>query len=198
MVTIGIDLGAKQAGTTVICALSGNRCSVTRSVLGQDADAFLRRTIEEAHPELVGIDAPLSLPGVYRGIEGYTDYFYRRADRTLRAMSPMFLGGLTARAIALKDRLVTKGIRVVEVYPAGLIRATSDIYSEYQRLKKAPKGKAPHDFLLRLAEQYNAPPPPAISTGHELDAYLALITCVRVARGEAQAVGSAEEGLVML
>lgn len=198
MTTIGIDLGAKLAGTTVVCGLSGDHCWLTRARKGEDADAFVRRTLEEVKPDLVGIDAPLSLPGVFRGLAGCTDYFYRSADRTLRAMSPMFLGGLTARAIALKDFLSTKGVRVIEVYPAGLMRATAGEYSHYRRIKRSPKGKALHDFLRRIARYYEAPPPPAIRTGHDLDAYLALISCVRTARGEGQVVGSPEEGIVML
>jgi len=119
---IGIDFGAKEAGTTVIAALrESNKVEFRTSLKGQDADDFILGFIEQ-NPEvwLVYIDAPLSLPKVYNknGEEG--DFFFREADRLTGAMSPMFLGGLTARAMKLAAQLRMKGIKVVETYPSKL------------------------------------------------------------------------------
>lgn len=49
------------------------------------------------------------------------------ADRQAKDMSPMFLGGLTARAIALSKEWRKLGIAVHEAYPAALIRQEWDM-----------------------------------------------------------------------
>jgi hypothetical protein len=97
---LSIDYGSKLAGTTAVCFEKNNQLHLAQSVKKQDADAWLRQLISTKKPAAVYIDAPLSLPGVYRG-EG-SDYFYRAGDRAVGAMSPMFLGGLTARAMQLR------------------------------------------------------------------------------------------------
>ena len=89
---LGIDYGSKVAGTTAICRLTeSGQFEFSCSTKGRDADLWIKKAIEEFLPESIYIDAPLSLPGAYYGKE--SNYFYRQADRELRAMSPMFLGG---------------------------------------------------------------------------------------------------------
>jgi hypothetical protein len=91
----GVDYGSKLAGTTVTCTLDAPSGQVhfQKSAPREDADAFLRNYLLQSQPAFIFLDAPLSLPGVYRGLAGCRDYFYREADRQLGAMSPMFLGG---------------------------------------------------------------------------------------------------------
>src|SRR5215212_2962102 len=106
----GVDYGSKLAGTTAIAVLEGNTITVHQSLKKQDADLFLTGLLKKYRPSVVGFDAPLSLPGVYRGMKDKNDYFYRTADRELTCMSPMFLGGLTARAIKLTTQPELQGI----------------------------------------------------------------------------------------
>ncbi len=106
---IGIDFGAKTAGTTVICQQEGGFFRFHRCEKGDDADAWLDERVSMFAPSAIYIDAPLSLPGAYFG-KGQ-DYFYRSADRLAGGMSPMFLGGLTARAIRLAERWGAGGTR---------------------------------------------------------------------------------------
>ena len=104
----GVDFGSKLSGQTVVAILDNDIIQVQRSEKGKDADDFLLGVLEATKITLVGIDAPLSLPGLYLG--NGSDYFFREADRDLGAMSPMFLGGLTARAIRIRDKLVMGGL----------------------------------------------------------------------------------------
>ena len=96
---VGIDFGARSAGNTVVCVREKGLFRFHRSAKDSDGDAWLRSLIDELRPAAIYIDAPLSLPGVYTG-RGH-DHFFRAADRQAGGMSPMFLGGLTARAMAL-------------------------------------------------------------------------------------------------
>jgi predicted nuclease with RNAse H fold len=110
----------------------------------------------------------------------------------------MFLGGLTARAMALKEFLTAQGIRTIEVYPAGLMRTEAKNFATYRQLKRSPSEGAIEKFLTPIAKRHRAPRAPLATSGHELDAYLAFISTLRVLRGEAKAVGLQAEGLVML
>lgn len=119
---IGIDFGARYAGTTALCFASGNTLHFIQARKKQDADDLCRRYISELKPDFVMIDAPLSLPFVYRGTsassaDASADFFFRHADRQLNAMSPMFLGGLTARAMQLASYFTPAGIPFFETWP---------------------------------------------------------------------------------
>ena len=110
---IGIDFGAKKAGTTAIAKFDSNKIITEISNKNEDADKFIRTIIKKLEPEFIFIDAPLSLPNAYYG-KG-SNYFYRKSDIDAGAMSPMFIGGLTARAIKLKDDF--NNIQFIESYP---------------------------------------------------------------------------------
>jgi predicted nuclease with RNAse H fold len=120
MILCGIDYGSKLAGTTAVAWLDTvtQAIAITCSLKGKDADVFLYDCLVKLNPACVFIDAPLSLPGVYSLGGAYTDHFFRQADKQLQAMSPMFLGGLTARAIKLKKELNAISVPVFETYPA--------------------------------------------------------------------------------
>jgi uncharacterized protein len=160
---IGIDFGAKAAGTTAICHRERGLFHFQRSAKGDDADAWLLERVCSMAPQAVYMDAPLSLPGAYfcKG----NDHFFRKADRLVGGMSPMFLGGLTARAIRLAEAWRKEGIEVHEVYPAGLIRQEWDYL-------KIPSGRNIPPHKLRLMAGIFALPPPAPKDRHEADAWL--------------------------
>ena len=119
---IGIDYGAKMAGTTVIARMyEHNKVDFHASIKNQDADQFVAGFISNNEDIwLAYIDAPLSLPRVYSQDVPDGNYFYREADKATGAMSPMFLGGLTARAMRLSVELTKLGVKVVETYPSKL------------------------------------------------------------------------------
>lgn len=116
---LGVDYGSKLAGTTAVCYLySEGNAAFLSSRKGEDADKMLLDFVLKHGPANLFLDAPLSLPLAYfQGTAHGTDFFYRQCDRQLGAMSPMFLGGLTARAIKLSFELKNVGASVFETYP---------------------------------------------------------------------------------
>jgi predicted nuclease with RNAse H fold len=186
---IGIDFGARTAGTTVICHRERGLFHFQRCEKGADSDSWLDDQVVAMAPEAVYIDAPLSLPGAYFG-KG-DDHFFRRADRLAGGMSPMFLGGLTARAIRLTERWRSRGIKVYEVYPAALVRMEWDYL-------KIPSGRSIPPHKLRLMAGMFALPPPAPKDRHEADAWLCWLSGHRHLAGRAKSIGDQHEGIILV
>lgn len=203
----GIDYGSKLAGTTSIASaliLEPSRREKTHLVkLGvtlhstkkkQDADLFILDMALGQHPELIFLDAPLSLPGAYFG-KG-SDFFYRSVDRVLGAMSPMFLGGLTARAMKLKRdlELALPEIKIHETYPK--LRAR-DLTLKDNGYKKE---KEHLDFCLSRLKvefpEWELERHP--TTWHEFDALLALSSAIRFVRGNSIAYGEIGEAQIIV
>lgn len=115
---LAIDYGSKLAGTTVICFKKNKQLHFLQSEKKKDADAFLKKHITELKSAKIFMDAPLSLPGAY--FKNGDNYFYRKCDKEVGGMSPMFLGGLTARAMKLRSTF--EDIPFYEIYPAQLVR----------------------------------------------------------------------------
>ena len=190
----GIDYGSKLAGTTVIATGDWQTkiVSFQQSKPKQDADAFLLRIIREMQPATVFIDAPLSLPGVYTQLPGCDDYFYRAADKTLHAMSPMFLGGLTARAMRLKSVVEKTGAAVYETYPA----------AQAQRLELGKLGyKHSASNIGQVLASLEVLFPEWTLEGdfaswHIVDALLAWLAAFRFQGNESVAYGDQKEGLI--
>ena len=107
---VGIDFGAQFSGNSVIAHLTNNEVQLIQVAKKQHTDSWLKAMLEEINPNAVYIDAPLSLPIAYHG-QGQ-NFHYRQADIDTRAMSPMFLGGLTARAMNLKNTFKSLGFSV--------------------------------------------------------------------------------------
>lgn len=192
---VGIDYGSKLAGTTVIAFQGASGVlELATSTARRDADRFLLDWCRQHRPRRLFIDAPLSLPGVYRELSGFDDYFYRRSDRALSAMSPMFLGGLTARAMQLRATLEGEGIAVYEVYPGGLASRLSLNRDEY----KQSKAHIPA-ILEALAPFFpTLPEAPAIPTWHHVDALLAWLSGWRHEQGRHRQYGDPTEGLILV
>lgn len=189
---IGIDYGSKLAGTTVIAYQKEGLIHLEKSEKKQDADKMILEFVSSHVATTVGIDAPLSLPGVYSNLEGYNDYHYRACDKALKAMSPMFLGGLTARAMKLEAVLVESGIKVLETYP---VKAGKLLFAEPLGYRsKTPDYLSMMDVLkekgITLVEGVR------IESGHDLDAILALNIVDRISKGHASVEGDSKEGLI--
>ena len=172
-IVCGIDFGAQRSGKTVVAVNTDSKTTLHRSIKGEETDPWIIKLLTELKPTLVAIDAPLSLPGIYLATKQisdhkYTDYFYRACDRDLQAMSPMFLGGLTARAIRLKDILTQMNVEVIETYPKKI--RSSGIKVNLDKAKDSHEEDAL--FCLALAELY--------------------------LQKHARGVGSADEGMIWL
>lgn len=190
----GIDYGSKLAGTTVIARLNPNHMiSFHQSQKKKDADAFLNQLITISGCSKLFIDAPLSLPLVYTRPDLGNDFFYREADRALSAMSPMFLGGLTARAMRMAQSWRQSGLEVYEIYPAQAAR----------QLHWQTKGYKKDKSQLRLLfQELNDLLPFAFAQApqnwHQLDAALAFYSGFRYLNQQHLEFGRKEEGMIIV
>ena len=187
---LGIDYGAKLAGTTAICFEQSGLLHIWQSEKKKDADRFVQESIEQLAPMAIFIDAPLSLPLAYYG-KG-DNYFYRECDKLLKGMSPMFLGGLTARAIKLARSYEKKAISFLETYPAQMVKHFLEEKVEGYKKQKV--------FLANFCEvlanelPYNFVEQP--TNWHQVDSALAWWAGWRYQKGEAKVYGNEEEGLI--
>ncbi|NBC06742.1 MAG: DUF429 domain-containing protein [Bacteroidetes bacterium] len=191
---IGIDYGSKMAGTTAIAYLEGNSLHFAQSQKKQDADAFVKNWVTEHQPQTVFLDAPLSLPGVYTQPASYGDYFYRAGDRLLKAMSPMFLGGLTARAMKLSRALQQQRIRVVETYPSRL----ADVLALDRKRYKKDKAYLPGAASIIMQQMHRLQLAEAPANWHQVDALLAFCSGWRYHQGLHELYGEASEGVIVV
>ncbi|MGA2309839.1 MAG: DUF429 domain-containing protein [Candidatus Bathyarchaeia archaeon] len=95
----------------------------SRDVLVYTDEEVLEKT-EGSKPEIVAIDAPLSLPAGRESIEQRTNVHLRECDKELLRRGikffPVTLGPmrkLTTRGMSLRRTLENKRFRVIEVYP---------------------------------------------------------------------------------
>lgn len=161
-----------------------------------DADTFILNAAKHFSPNAIFIDAPLSLPGRYFDKQSFTDYNFRVADKLLNAMSPMFLGGLTARAMQLKDQLTDMGSAVHETYPK--------ILAKRFQLKELGY-KSSKLYLPPCREKIKSLFDPAISfsckditSWHHLDALLALMSALNHNIGRHETYGDEREGVIVV
>jgi predicted nuclease with RNAse H fold len=184
---LGIDFGAKLAGTTAVCYLDKDKLHLQQSKKKKDADVFLTHIIHELNPTHVFIDAPLSLPGKYTSTGN--DYFFRECDKAVGGMSPMFIGGLTARAIKLKDAFIHADF--FEAYPSYLAKHRyTDIITDYRASKTL---NITNDIISKLTGKEIQDLP---HNTHQLDALLCWIIGKRYFQNEAECFGNEQEGLV--
>jgi len=186
---VGVDYGSKLAGTTVVCYAKEDMIHLESSTKGKDADAWLNLFFANHSYRRVYFDAPLSLPNAYFG-KG-DDYFYRKCDRETKAMSPMFLGGLTARAMRLKSNV--KNCEFKESYPSFLIKNVFNQNILYTKKKKY-SGQL-DDFL---EEQTNIPFYKKPKNWHQVDATLCWISGLRDQSGAAIKIGQKSEGVITI
>jgi hypothetical protein len=156
-------------------------------------DEEILNRIEENRPEIVAIDAPLSLPAGRGSIEQRTKVHLRECDKELLRKRirffPITLGPmrkLTTRGIKLRETLENKHFRVIEVYPGGA-QDVLGIPRKQKGLKKLRAGlekvgiKGLNDRM----------------SDHELDA----VTCAFVGRlfleGKSVTYGTSEQAIIM-
>ncbi len=188
----GIDFGSRSAGTTSLCLNVDGKMQIFQSKKGEDADIFLSKWIEAFQIRKVFIDAPLSIPGAYydKGV----DFMYRDADRTVKAMSPMFLGGLTARAMQLQAQWKQMGVTFTEVYPGGWIRNHAMASETY--LKKSSGNTS--NFIQFLKNEYPAIDFPEVDNWHQVDSVVCWLIGHKYLQGKATAIGDPDEGQIWI
>jgi predicted nuclease with RNAse H fold len=188
---VGVDLAGSPRRNTGICLLRGMTAA---SFATLHADEEILAFIDEARPDLVAIDAPLSLPPGRRSIEERTGEHFRSCDRELLKRGirffPITLGpmrSLTTRGIRLKETLVQRGYEVIEIYPG----AAQDLWKIARKqggLLKLRRGLE-RLGLKKLAKGMN---------GDELDAVTGALVGRLYLKGQAEALGNASEGVIVI
>lgn len=192
----GIDYGSKLTGNTVIAIFQDMEVFFMDVAKNVDADKFIINAAKHFNPDLVFIDAPLSLPGVYTSLNDCNDYHFRKADLELRAMSPMFLGGFAARAIELKTKLKELEIEVYETYPrmlASRLSLKSKGYKGSLLGLKDCRNEVAKCFSSNIKLSASD-----ITSWHHLDSLLAMMSALNHIQGEGQVFGLETEGQIYI
>ncbi|MDP2175362.1 MAG: hypothetical protein Q8K70_05560 [Bacteroidota bacterium] len=187
----GIDFGAKLSGKTSIAFIANHELQIVSCSAKMDADEFILTFINKSPVKDVFLDAPLSLPIVYKTPTPDSDFFYRECDKHTHAMSPMFLGGLTARAMALKYQFEQQNIRVFETYPTALCKQLN-----IERNKSVDGVKQMFHQIKSLIKEISINIEP--KNIHEMDAVLALFSGMRFLKNEHATIGNIKEGVIIV
>ncbi|MGA2387256.1 MAG: DUF429 domain-containing protein [Candidatus Bathyarchaeia archaeon] len=189
MSIVGLDLAGVETRPTGFCVLRGTEADTFLTY----TDAEILGKIMELKPDVVAIDAPLSLPPGRKSLEERTSVHLRECDRELLKRGirffPVTLGPmrkLTMRGINLKRILEAESFVVIEAYPGG----AQDVLG----IPRKQKG------LMKLKEGLEALGIKGLKSqmsDHELDA----VTCSYVGKlfleKEAVIYGAPGEGIVM-
>ena len=182
MKLIGIDLGGRTTAKTSISLLAIAEKEVVlfskeyiSNICGKSDSSFIK-FVNDLDPDVIGIDAPLSLPDFTS-----ENYLYRKCDKELKALSPMTLGEITARAIYLKNNFTSSYI--FEVYPKTLLELHKINHKGYKRNSRLQKQI--FDFL---SEFYDLKFPHFDLNEDDLDSILAVLILFHYKNGKFEIV----------
>ncbi|MCI4438468.1 DUF429 domain-containing protein [archaeon] len=190
MISIGVDLAGSTRRPTGLCSLN-DKLVAKYSTVYEDSEII--KFIEDVKPNVVAIDAPLSLPKGRKSINDRTGPHLRKCDEELLKLKikffPITLGPmrkLTERGIRLANELKAIGFKVIEVYPG----AAQDILSISRKsnLNSLRKGLS----KLKIKGEIEK------ANEHELDAITAALVGLMFLESKAVALGDPEEGLLYI
>ncbi|MBM3285328.1 MAG: DUF429 domain-containing protein [Candidatus Aminicenantes bacterium] len=187
----GIDLAGVPHNPSGIC-LFNDKWNAKTFLLYSDEDILA--CLDKEKPEVVAIDAPLTLPPGRKSIEERNAMHLRLCDRELKKRKipffPITLGPmrtLTARGISLKETLEKKNLQVIEIYPGG----AQDIWKIPRAGRDLAGLKAGLRNLGIRGIKEN-------TTGDELDAVTAALVGFLFLHGKAEIYGNWAEGAIVM
>ena len=188
---VGLDLAGNPNRNTGICLLEGMTVAASATVYSDDE---ILAFVDATRPDIVAIDAPLSLPPGRKSIEDRTGEHFRPCDRELLRRGirffPITLGpmrSLTTRGIRLKKRLVRRGCEVIEIYPG----AAQDLWKIARKQKGLPR-------LRRGLEKLGLIGLTKTMNGDELDAVTGALVGRLYLKGRAELLGTFREGAIII
>ncbi|MEM1508860.1 MAG: DUF429 domain-containing protein [Thermofilaceae archaeon] len=188
--SLGVDLAGSEKRPTGLCLLDDTMTAKTQVLY---TDNSLIRFIQSASPDVVAVDAPLSIPYGRKGINDAGGPHLRECDKTMLAMGirffPVTLGPmriLTIRGIRLKNVLEAYGFIVIEVYPGGA-----------QDLLGIPRKGMGLEKLKNGLEALGIKGLTDTQTGDELDAVTAAYVGLLYLKGEATVLEGVDGAIVM-
>ncbi len=186
----GVDLAGVAHRPTGLCILKGLRART--SLLYSDEDIL--SCIQEEKPNLVAIDAPLTLPPGRSSIDETTGSHFRPCDEELKRRRipffPITLGpmrDLTKRGIRLRSLLEADGFQVLEVYPGG----AQDIWG-------IPRAKHSLSGLKKGLRKLGISGLKIECSGHELDAATGALVGLLFLQGKAEVYGDFTHGAILM
>ncbi|MCD6529042.1 DUF429 domain-containing protein [Candidatus Bathyarchaeota archaeon] len=189
MIVVGIDLAGVEDRPSGFCVLE--RMNAKTCLLYTDREILQK--IRKLKPDVVAIDAPLSLPPGRTSIEERTDIHLRECDRELLKRGirilPITLGGmrkLTQRGIKLRSILEAEGFTVIEVYPGG----AQDVLG----IPRKSKGRV---LLLEGLKRLGIKGLRREMSDHELDAVTSAFVGKLFLEGKSETLGDPKRGIVM-
>jgi predicted nuclease with RNAse H fold len=190
MKILGIDLAGSEKRKTGICILNEKLEANCFCVF---KDKEILNLIEKEEPDLIAIDAPLSLPKGRKSLKRKSKIHFRKCDKELWKFKikffPITLGPmrkLTERGIKLK-KILEKKYKVIEVYPG----ATQDILKIPRKQKGIEKLKKGLEKLGIKFFKKNL-------NGDELDATACALTGILFLKGKTIALGEKDEGKIII
>lgn len=188
--SLGVDLAGSEKRPTGLCLLD---CTLTAKTQVLYTDDSLLRFIRSVSPDIVAVDAPLSIPYGRKGIDDAKGPHLRECDKAMLAMGirffPVTLGpmrALTMRGIRLKSILEAYGFKVIETYPGGA-----------QDLLGIPRKNKGLEKLRRGLEALGIRGLTDAQTGDELDAVTAAYVGLLYLKGEAMVLEGVDGAIVM-
>ncbi len=186
----GIDLAGVSHRPSGCCLLEGMKAESTLLYTDEEILDWVRI----GKPDLIAIDAPLTLPPGRESIDERNGSHFRLCDLELRRRKipffPITLGPmrvLTKRGIKLRKILEDEGFRVVEIYPGGaqdvwnIPRARSNLSGLRSGLRKLG--------ITGLKKE---------CTDHELDAASGALVGSLFLQEEAEVYGDFESGAIIM
>ncbi len=190
MRVLGIDLVGSEKRKTGICILNGKLKATCFCVF---KDKEILDLVKREKPDLIAIDAPLSLPKGRKNLKKKSNIHFREADRELLKLKikffPITLGPmrkLTERGIKLK-KILEKNYKVIEVYPG----ATQDIL----KIPRKQKGK---EKLKKGLEKFGIKFFKKNLNEDELDSATCAFTGFLFLKGKTISIGNKKEGQIVI
>ena len=186
----GIDLAGVAHRPSGWCLLKGLKAETALLYSDEEILACVRKR----KPELVAIDAPLTLPPGRKSINQKSRFHLRPCDQELKRRKipffPITLGpmrSLTERGIKLRCILEEEGFRVIEIYPGG----AQDIW-------KIPRAKHALSGLSRGLRRLGIRGLRSDTTDHELDAASGALVGWLLLQGKAEVYGNFAQGAIIM
>lgn len=191
MKIVGIDLAGSERRSTGFCVMN-EKLEVQVFIVHTDEEIVEK--VEMEAPDIIAIDAPLSLPKGRKSLKLKSKIHFRECDRELWKFGikffPITLGPmrkLTERGMKLKELFEKKGYKVIEVYPGGA-----------QDILKLPRKQNGIEKLRSGLERMGVRGLMGTMGGDELDA----VTCALVGKlyleGNYTALGNLNEGQIIV
>ena len=195
---VGIDLSASEKRASGWAVLIGKRAKTLR--LKTDKD-LVNETIK-MKPDLIAIDAPLSLP---KGRDCISDLcqcrkfgITRECERKLRRRGikifPCLIKSmqpLTERGIKLRKGFESRGFKVIETYP-GAAQDILHIIRKKMSVKELQQGVLNFGLKIENDRQFNR------FSDDELDAITSALVGYFYLANEHEAIGSESEGQLII